>query len=201
MICSIFGSPVVFLHRDDAEQLFPTREYLHTLEYLTQQQFQGHDLSRGGAIHTSSGYLVADQWQATIQALPELVQVLKQAALNHAYLYTDHTVNDLLFHSSWVNVMYQHCEVNLHCDRSQPQGRSIIVLFYPRAPQGGSNLVFMHHAHTGAWPSDVSEQDLVRVQIQQGDIVIFHNDLLHAVDAHSVAEPRMSMAIEFLLED
>jgi hypothetical protein len=198
MICSIFGSPVVFLHRDDAEQLFPTAIYADTVEYLSQDQFTGHALSRGGIIYTSADR--NNHWNSTITGLSELIGVLKQAALDHADLFSTQPVRDLRFHSSWVSVIGQHSEINAHNDRSTIPARSIIVLFYPRAPQGGSNLVFMHDAQLGQWCSDRSDQDLIRVQIQQGDIVIFDNDLLHAVDTHRVAELRMSMGIEFLIE-
>jgi hypothetical protein len=202
MIQTIFGSPVVFLKTDNLEELFPKTVYNETIEYLVHpdNKFTDHPLSRGGKICTTSEYFISEQWLNTINTLSVLVDFLKNSALTYAHLYTNCPVRNLKFHSSWVNLTFHGCEINSHNDRSDTDEKSLIVLFYPKAPKGGSNLVFIHNSKEGDWVSDCQEKDLVRTVIDEGDIVIFDNFMFHAVDAHGVDAPRMCVAIEFTIE-
>jgi hypothetical protein len=202
MVQIIFGSPVVTLKADNIEELFPKKVYDKTVEYLVNpnNEFIDHPLSRGGNIFTTAGYLNSKMWLDTINELPILVNFLKDAALKYAHLYSDSPVIDLKFHSSWVNLIFQGCEINSHSDQSDINEKSIIVLFYPASPKNGSNLVFIHNGKEGDWVSDQLEQDLVQLRIEEGDIVIFDNSMFHAVSVHNVDIPRMSVAIEFTIE-
>jgi hypothetical protein len=202
MIQTIFGSPVVFLKTDNIEELFPKTVYNETVEYLVQpdNKFTNHPLSRGGKICTTSEYFISAQWLETINKLNILVNFLKNLALSYAHLYTDSAVRNLKFHSSWVNLTFQGCEINSHCDRSNTSEKSLIVLFYPEAPKNGSDLIFIHDGKEGDWVSDCLEKDLVRTVIEKGDIVILDNFMFHAVDVHNADTPRMCVAIEFTIE-
>jgi hypothetical protein len=202
MIQIIFGSPIVTLKADNVEELFPKKVYDKTVEYLINpnNEFIDHPLSRGGNIFTTADYLNSKMWLDTINELPILVNFLKDIALKYAHLYSDSPVIDLKFHSSWVNLIFQGCEINSHSDQSDINEKSIIVLFYPSSPKNGSNLVFIHNGKEGDWVSDQLEQNLVQLRIEEGDIVIFDNSMFHAVSVHNVDIPRMSVAIEFTIE-
>lgn len=200
MIQTIFGSPVVFLKTDNIEKMFPTTVYEEVVGYLSHDEFIDHPLSRNGKICTTSGYLNSKLWTNTLDQLKELVDFLKIQALNYAHLYSHGTVKNLTFHSSWVNLTFQGCEINNHIDQSNTIEKTLIVLFYPRAPKNGSNLVFIHNSKEGQWASDCNDADLVRVVVEDGDIVIFDNFMFHAVDPHKSTIPRMCMAIEFKIE-
>jgi len=202
MIQTIFGSPVVFLKTDNVKELFPDNVYTKTVEQLTSldNDFIDHPLSRGGKICTTSGYLNSKMWIDTINELPVLIHFLKETALKYVYLYSNKSVTNLQFHSSWVNLTFQGCEINNHNDRSDTDEKTLIVLYYPKAPEGGSNLVFIHNSKEGTWVSDCLEKDLVRTTVNEGDIVIFDNLMFHAVDAHEPSDPRMCIAFEFTLE-
>lgn len=202
MIQQIFGSPVVFLKAGKVEKLFPKKIYKETVNHLTDlnNKFIDHPLSKGGKICTTAGYLNSKLWLETITKMPRLVNFLKKSALDYVHLYSTDAVTDLKFHSSWVNLTFQGCEISSHNDRSDTTEKSLIVLFYPTAPIGGSNLVFIHNGKNGDWVSDCVEEDLVRTVIEEGDIVIFDNFMFHAVDAHGVTVPRMCIAVEFKIE-
>jgi hypothetical protein len=202
MIQIIFGSPVVTLKTDDVEKLFPKSVYDRTVAYLTNpdNKFIDHPLAKGGKICTTAGYLNSKMWIDTINELPVLINFLKDTALKYAHLYSDSPIIDLKFHSSWVNFIFQGCEINSHNDQSDTNEKSIIVLFYPAAPKNGANLVFMHDAKEGDWVSDCLEKDLVQLVVDEGDIVIFDNLTFHAVSSHNVDIPRMCIATEFTIE-
>jgi hypothetical protein len=202
MILSIFGAPVVFLKTDNIEKLFPEAVYNEIISYLTNpdNKFADHPLSRGGKICTTAGYLNSKMWSDTLSNLPELVDFLKKTTLKYAYLYSDTPATDLKFHSSWVNLTFQGCEINSHNDRSDTTEKSLIALFYPKTAKGASNLVFIHNSKGGEWASDCLEEDLVCTSIEEGDIIIFDNFMFHAVDANSSDVPRMAIAIEFKME-
>jgi hypothetical protein len=202
MIQTIFGSPVVFLKTTNVEELFSKNTYDDIVGYLTNpdNKFIDHPLSRGGKICTTAGYLNSKMWIDTLSNLSELVDFLKKTTLNYTYLYSDTPVTDLKFHSSWVNLTFQGCEINSHNDRSDTTEKSLITLFYPKTAKGASNLVFIHNSKGGEWASDCLEEDLVRTVIEEGDIVIFNSFMFHAVDANSSDVPRMSIAIEFKMK-
>jgi hypothetical protein len=172
MILSIFGAPVVFLKTDNIEKLFPEAVYNEIISYLTNPD----------------------------NKFAELVDFLKKTTLKYAYLYSDTPATDLKFHSSWVNLTFQGCEINSHNDRSDTTEKSLIALFYPKTAKGASNLVFIHNSKGGEWASDCLEEDLVCTSIEEGDIIIFDNFMFHAVDANSSDVPRMAIAIEFKME-
>ena len=199
MIQIIFGSPVVFLKTNNVEELFPSTIYEKTVNYLshTDNKFIDHPLSRGGKICTTAGYLNSELWINTLDQLKGLVDFLKNQALNYAHLYSTNTVKDLKFHSSWVNLTYQGCEINNHNDRSNTTETSLIILFYPKAPKNGSKLVFIHDSKEGQWTTDCAESDMVQTIVDEGDIIIFDNFMFHAVDPHGSNIPRMCVAIEF----
>jgi Rps23 Pro-64 3,4-dihydroxylase Tpa1-like proline 4-hydroxylase len=129
-----------------------------------------------------------------------LIEFLKKTALNYAYLYSKGPVKDLKFCTAWANLMFQGCEIKNHNDSYYNTEKSLIVTFYPKAPAGGSNLVFIHQGKEGDWPSNCLEENLVRITIEEGDIVIFDNFVFHAVDAHRLNETRMCIAVEFTIE-
>ena len=100
----------------------------------------------------------------------------------------------------WINLTYQGCEIQNHVDIAPHNtAKKMVLLFYPKAPIGGSNLVFIHNGTVGDWPSDCIDTDTVELIVEEGDIVIIDNTTLHAVDAHLPNEPRMCIAIEFSL--
>jgi len=202
MIQKIFGSPVVILKTDNVQELFSDDIYNQTVEYLTdpKNNFVDHPLSRGGQICTTSSYLTSQRWLDTINELPKLVEFLKKTALKYSHCFFDTPVTHLKFHSSWVNLIFQGCEINNHNDRSNIDEKTLIVLFYPKAPVGGSNLVFIRNGKEGDWVSDQLEQDLVQLKIEEGNIVIFDNSMFHAVSVHNTNIPRMSIATEFTFE-
>lgn len=202
MIQLIFGSPVVFLKTNNTEDLFPNTVYEEIVNYLTHpaNKFIGHSLSRGGKICTTAGYLNSKLWIDTLNHSEDLINFLKKQALDYAYLYSSSPVKDLTFHSSWVNLTFQGCEINNHNDRSNTTETSLIVLFYPKAPKNGSNLVFIHNSKEGQWASDSSPKDLVQTVVEEGDIIIFDNFMFHAVDPHGTDIPRLCVAIEFKIE-
>jgi hypothetical protein len=129
-----------------------------------------------------------------------LLDFLQEEGLKYSYLFTDNTVDNLKFDNIWMNLTFNGCEIKNHYDKYENTDfKSLITLFYPKAPIGGSSLVFIHHSKYGQWASECLETDIVRITIEEGDIIIFDNSILHAVDAHNVEEPRMCIAAEFKL--
>jgi hypothetical protein len=200
MIQTIFGSPVVVLKKNNVKELFPPSVYEETIEYLMHpdNKFIDHPFTQGGKICTTD--LNPGMGIDNINGIVSLIDFLKKTALNYAYLYSNNPVKDLKFCTAWVNLMFQGCEIKNHNDKYYNSERSLIVTFYPKAPAGGSNLVFIHQGKEGDWASNCSEENLVRIMIEEGDIVIFDNCIFHAVDTHRIDEPRMCIATEFTVE-
>ena len=200
MIQTIFGSTVVILKPDNFKELFPDELYNEIVEHLMgpDNKFVDHPYTRGGKICTTD---LNSSMQDKIHRVGGLLDFLKQTGLKYAGLYSDKPVKDLKFHTMWINLSFQGCEIKNHYDRYEDTvEKTLIILFYPKAPVGGSNLVFMHNSKYGEWASEYSESDMVKIRIEEGDIAIFDNFALHAVDRHGVEEPRMCVATEFKLD-
>lgn len=201
MICTIFGSPVVILKSDNLDDLFPDGLYNEMVDYLMTpgNKFVNHPYARGGNICTTDLNLSINKDK--IDQLQPLLSFLQRIGLNHSYLFTDRSVTDLKFDNTWMNLTFQGCEIKNHYDRYEDTDfKSLITLFYPKAPKGGSNLVFIHNSKYGQWPSECLETDLVRIDVEEGNIIIFDNSILHSVDIHKALEPRLCIAAEFKLE-
>jgi len=201
MIQTIFGSPVVVLKTADVEKLFPNEVYKEMVDYLMApgNKFVDHPYSRGGKICTTDLNLTMNKDK--INRLQPLLDFLQETGLKYSYLFTDKVVNDLKFDNTWMNLTFEGCEIKNHYDKFEYTSfKSLITLFYPDASKGGSNLVFIHNSKYGQWVSDCPEADMVKISIEAGNIIIFDNSILHAVDAHAIAEPRMCIAAVFNLD-
>ena len=199
MIQTIFGSPVVFLKANNVEDLFSKEIFNETVEFLmsSDNKFIEHPFTRGGKICTTD--LNSKIGTDPTNELNLLFEFLKETALEYVHLFTDKPVKDLKFCNYWINLTFQGCEIRNHND-SNGSEKSLIVTFYPKAPPGGADLVFIHNSKDGEWASECLEKNLVRVAITQGDIVIFDNFISHAVDIHQVEDSRMCIATEFKIE-
>ena len=200
MIQTIFGSPVVILKAGNIDDLFSNEIYKEMIDHLMEPEnkFVDHPYARGGNICTTDLHLAINKDK--IDRLHPLLDFLQATGLKYAYLFTDKTVNNLKFDNTWMNLTFNGCEIKNHYDKYEDTNfKSLITLFYPKAPLGGSNLVFIHNSTYGQWASECLETDMVKITIEEGDIVIFDNSILHAIDTHNVDEPRMCIAAEFKL--
>ncbi len=198
MIQTIFGSPVVILNCDNIQELFPKRLYEEIVEHLMEPEnkFVNHNYTRGGKVCTTDVNFTLNKDK--INKMSTLLDFLKQTGLKYTHLFTVNSVKDLEFYNMWINLSFEGCEIKNHYDKyNDTTTKSLIVLFYPKAPEGGADLVFIHNSEYGEWASNRSEEDLVRIKVEEGTIVIFDNCILHAVDKHNVVEPRMCIATEF----
>jgi hypothetical protein len=135
-----------------------------------------------------------------IHRLQSLLDFLQETGSNYSYLFTGNTASDLQFDNMWINLTFEGCEIKNHYDKFKDTSfKSLIILFYPNAPTGGSNLVFIHNSKYGQWSSECAETDMVKIAIEDGTIIMFDNSILHAFDTHKVVEPRMCIATEFKL--
>jgi hypothetical protein len=160
-------------------------------------KFVNHPYAKGGKICTTDLNLAINEDK--LNRLQPLLNFLQTVSSTYSYLFANNTVN-LKFDNIWMNLTFEGCEIKNHYDKyDQTDFKSLIALFYPKAPTGGSNLVFIHNSKYGQWASDCLETDMVKIAIEDSDIIIFDNSILHAVDAHRVSEPRMCIAIEFKL--
>jgi hypothetical protein len=200
MIQTIFGSPVIILKGNNVDKLLPASVNEEITNYLTHpdNKFIDHPFARGGKISTTD--LNSEMGIDQIKGLEPLFDFLKNTALKYVELYSDNAVKDLKFCTAWVNLMFRGCEIKNHNDSYYNAERSLIVTFYPKVPKGGSNLVFIHNGKEGDWASDCLEKNLLRVNLEDGDIVIFDNFIFHAVDAHNSDVPRMCIATEFSIQ-
>lgn len=199
MIQTIFGSPVVFLKTDNFEDLFSTKLYEETVEHLMHptNKFIEHPFTRGGKICTTD--LNSRIGTNPSKELNLLFDFFKNTALTYVHLFSNQPVRDLKFCNYWINLTFQGCEIRNHNDSNSSE-QSLIVTFYPKAPIGGADLVFIHNSKDGDWPSECLEKDMVRSKITEGDIVIFDNFILHAVDSHQIEDSRLCIAAEFKIE-
>jgi hypothetical protein len=201
MIQTIFGSPVVFLKTDNIEELFPEAAYNETISYLTDpdNNFIGHPHVRNGKIYTTSETLNPKRWEDIIKSIP-LLDFLKINAFKYAHLYSTKPVQDIKFHASWCNLTYRGCESSFHRDNIHSPEKSLIVLFYVKTPNNSSNLVFTHNGKDEDWPSNRPKEDLVCINVTEGDIIIIDSFIWHAFDSHNSDLPRLCIAVEFKVE-
>jgi hypothetical protein len=200
MIQTIFGSPVVILKADDIEKIFPKEVNDEVMGLLTDSEnnLSGHPYTRGGKILTTD--LRATMDKDKINKLHSVLDFLYKTGLEYAQLFSDKPVSDLIFDNTWINLTFEGSEIKNHYDKfDDTKFKSLITLFYPKAPKGGSNLVFMHNSKYGEWASDCAETDMVKIAIEDGYVVIFDNSILHATDRHNVQDSRMCIAAEFRL--
>jgi hypothetical protein len=200
MIQTIFGSPVVILKIDNVEDIFPKNVYQEIINYLmaAENKFVNHPFAKGGQICTTD--LSGDMSIDVINEINTLIDFLKTITSNYTHLFVDKPVKNLEFSYYWVNLMFQGCMIKNHTDSNDVTDKRLITTFYPKAPPGGSNLVFIHNSVGGEWTDECSEKNLVRMHIEENSIVIFDTDTLHAVDAHAVDQSRMCIATEFKIE-
>ena len=201
MIQTIFGSPVIILKVSDIERLFPNEIYEEMIDYLMEpgNKFVNHPYTRGGKICTTDLNPAINKDK--IYRLQPLIQFLQQTSSEYAYLFTGNTVNNLKFDNTWMNLTFEGCELRNHYDKFEDTTfKSLITLFYPKAPLGGSNIVFIHNSRYGDWASNCLEKDMVKIAIEEGNIIIFDNSILHAIDSHKSVEPKMCIAAEFKLD-
>jgi hypothetical protein len=192
MIQTIFGSPVVFLHTNNVEEVFSTKSCDTLINNLLQpSNIVTQSYCRGGTIYAMV--------LSPNEELTELLDFLKKTALDYVHLYSDTPVKDLKFYGAWCLLTHQGCEIKNHNEVGGPK-KSVVVTFYPRVPVGGAELTFIHNGKYHDWVSECSENDLVRVSVNDGTIVIFDNFTLHAVSPHNVTTPRMCITAEFEIE-
>jgi hypothetical protein len=200
MIQSIFGSPVIILKVNNVEDIFSKKVYQKVSNYLMKRKnkFVNHPHAKGGQLCTTdlSGNMSID----VINEITTLIDFLKITTLNYTHLFVDKPVKNLEFSYYWVNLMFQGCMIKNHIDRAKDTETRLITTFYPKAPPGGANLVFIHNSVGGEWPNECSKKNLVKIHIEEGNIVIFDTDTLHAVDTHAVDSSRMCIAVEFRIE-
>jgi hypothetical protein len=201
MIQTIFGSPVIILKTDNVENLFSKELYQETVDYLLDpnNNFIDHPQARNGKIYTTAQTLNPKKWESIVKGSP-LLDFLKICALDYAHLYSDKTIEGIKFHASWCNLTYKGCEISCHRDNICSPEKSLIILFYAKTPVNSSNLVFIHNSKDGDWPSDRPDKDLIRVKVDEGDIIIIDSFIHHAVDPHGSELPRMCIAVEFKIE-
>lgn len=200
MIQTIFGSPVVILKPMDIVKLFPNEIFNEMVDHLMEpgNKFVEHPYARGGRLCTTD--LEHTIKNDKINRLQPLFDFLRQTGLQYAHLFTPSTVNDLKFDNSWINLTFKGCEIKNHYDKYKDTDfKSLVTLFYPKAPVDGSNLVFIHNSKYGQWASECLETDMVRILIEEGNVIIFDNSVLHAIDAHKASDPRMCIVAEFKL--
>jgi hypothetical protein len=201
MIQTIFGSPVVILESNNTKELVSDEIYNEIVDYLMSpdNKLVEHTYARGGKVFSTDVNFAMNKDR--IESLDTLLNFLKEKGLTYSYLYSDKPIKDLKFHNMWINLTFQGCEIKNHYDSyDDTKEKSLIILFYPKAPKGGSNLVFIHNSKYGEWASERPEEDQVKINIEDGNIVIIDNFILHAVDQHNLLEPRMCIAFEFTLE-
>lgn len=194
MILTIFGSPVVVLKIDNFKELFTDEHYEEMVRYLTsnKNQFEKNSYVRGGETVTTT--LRGD----TIDQLGSLYDCLRQEGLKYSHLFLENPVKNLKLYTSTVNLSFQGSEIKNHSDiRHDGNEKSLTILFYPKVPKESANLVFIHSSKYSEWVSDRDETDLIRLNVEEGNIVIFDNFLLHAVGTHNSVNPRMSIHSEF----
>lgn len=199
MIQTIFGSPIVILKPENLEKLFPNEVREEMIGHLINPENSYHPYARGGKICTTDLNLAVDADK--FDQLKPLLDFLKDIGSQFSYLFTEKEIKDLKFDNTWMNLTFEGCEIKNHYDKyNDTDFKSLIMLYYPKAELGGSNLVFIHNSKYGQWPSECSDTDMVKIAVEEGNVVIFDNSILHAVDAHKLSEPRMCIAAEFKLE-
>lgn len=199
MIQTIFGSTIVILKPENLEKLFPNEVREEMIEHLMAPENSYHPYARGGKICTTDLNLAVDPDK--FDQLKPLLDFLKDVGSQFSYLFTEKEIKDLKFDNTWMNLTFEGCEIKNHYDKySDTDFKSLIILYYPKSESGGSNLVFIHNSKYGQWPSECLDSDMVKIAVEEGNVVIFDNSILHAVDAHKLSEPRMCIAVEFKLE-
>lgn len=196
MIQTIFGSPVVVIKLDNYKELFTDEMYKESVNNLTSiNNHHENSYIRGGKGLTAN---LENALSKDINRLGLFYDSLRQYGLKYSFLFSKRPIKDLKLFNSVVNLFFYGAESKNHTDaRYEGIEKSLSILFYPKVPKMSAELVFIHNSKSNEWVSDREEKDLIRLHVEEGNLIIFDNYLLHAVGVHNSVDPRMSIHSEF----
>ena len=104
----------------------------------------------------------------------------------------------------WMNIMYKNSFGNCHThdDVSEPDTKQkIVAIFYLQAPENSADFLVIKntkdYSSMGISPFTIPKQEIFPIRIKTGDLIIHKVDLPHAVDRHTLDEPRICLVMEF----
>lgn len=201
MIQMIFGSPVVIVKIDNHKEVFPDDLRNEIIDYLiaNEETCKVRDVSGTNYVY---GCLGTDTESAASfdrqEQITKLTNVLRMIGLQYSHLFTDEKVTDLKLSATTVNLNFQGFVGINHKDSIDDKvEKSLSILFYPKIPANSANLVFIHNSKEGDYTNVYSDSDMVKLVLEEGNVVIFDNEILHSVDTHKSEDTRMSIHNEF----
>lgn len=184
-----------FLHRENNTQL-----RLHNPIYL-QRALEIQKTVRNGDTWLSNTYNTLGSYDTSNDSYyKKIVDVTVDSIKNVAKEYGVYTDN-VECTDSWLNVSDQNSfqEYHLHA------GNHFSAVYYINVPEDSGNIVFRSaETQTDMFPLPASEHTLANsksfiVEPEAGDLLIFRSNVLHMVTINKSNEPRVTMAMNFIV--
>lgn len=200
MILTIFNSPVVISKIDNYKEVFTDELRNEIIDYLitNEETCKVYDCKKQ-LVPKCLGTDTESAINSTrIEQIIKLHDILKNIGLQYTHLFTDRKTIDLELSATSVNLnFYDFVGIN-HRDRENDKTeKSLSILFYPKIPPNSANLVFIHNSEENKYTNVYSDNDMVKLGIEEGTVIIFDNQTLHSVDTHKSEDTRMSIHNEF----
>lgn len=96
----------------------------------------------------------------------------------------------------WTNRMFRDCEGRCHTHPLQADG---VVIFYYQVPENSAELVLIDSGTDGSEYHDYPPEKKHHIVPTEGQLIIHHPSIPHAVSRHNSDDPRTCFIFEFKL--
>jgi hypothetical protein len=108
-------------------------------------------------------------------------------------------VNGIIFGRCWANKMFKGS--NGICHRHNKYNNiDGVAIFYYRVPSQSSKFMLINcdkKNYDGKLESEIDKNDIVYIDVQEGDLILHDTNIFHAVSDHHNNDPRICFVFEF----
>lgn len=199
----VFGNRVVVEHINNEQKVSYFNQDFKNNLMLSVKMASVKRREQGLAIPNKVGHLESSTYVTLKNLLPlnlrggeALKEWIRQTLLKNANHFVDFEPNDVLLDNSWANIMYKGSSVTLHVHDANNSCASIM---YVDCPNNGGQLGFVREDIIDSNKlhlSDYTDSQKFIFNNQNGDLIIYPNNLPHGVTTHMSDSPRICIVID-----
>ncbi len=191
---NIFDSSVILHHCND-RSLYTNQAIKNSLDFVFSfDEIRSNiDRSQKGNAFTTCG-LFNKFPLPNMPGAETLTEWISQRLLESSKEFKNKTATKIEFTRTWANVMFYGCEGSCH---SHPLDIDGVAIFYIKAPNNSSELVFINNGIEGSFINQYSESQIRKQKVKEGDLIIHDPLIPHAVSKHLSQESRICFIYEF----
>ena len=169
-------------------------------EYL-KRALEVEQTTRNGDVWLSNTYNTLGSYDLAKDILYiKIISLVEKKVLGVAVEYGVHT-DKIICTDSWINVSHTGSFQEYHLHASN----HFSVVYYISVPENSGDIIFRSaETQTDMFPlpatvSTLAGNKTFSISPEQGDILIFRSNVLHMVSLNKSKEPRVSMAMNFIV--